>query len=251
MNISFDNTSLTTAPYIVNAIDIEGISNRQLFTYGLARQRGSQLLNTEYKAKSFKLSGYITADTAGDLDDAIDTFKELITRESKNLDISYGSGTRRYVCTLASIPELKREFYHITHIPFQIEFLAPTGTGTDTGETSETEAGINTLVNTDAIVVAGTVAPKMRTTFTFTAASALTKIEFLANGDKITVTTAIAAADIIIIDEASLKVTKNGVEIPYTGIFPAFTLGSNSHTTTLTGTSGTYTRKMDYTKTYL
>lgn len=250
MNITYDNVSLTTSPYIVEKIQHKGVTQRELFTYGLARQRGASILNAEYKAKSFKLNGFIVASSQADLDAKIDELAELLARRNKNLDIDHNGGTRRYVATVASVT-MPSEHYHISYIPFEVLFIVPSGVGTDSTETVQTTAGITNLINTNTLSVVGSATPKMRTQLTLTAENGCTKLEFLCNGDKLTIDATFASGDVIIIDEANLKVTINGIEQPYTGIFPQFGLGANVYSLQFTGTSVEYTSSFSYLKTYL
>lgn len=250
MDIKFDNVSLMADPFNVTEVTTDSTAARDLFMYNLARQRGSSLVGAEYKAKVFKLIGSITGATQADLDDHIDEFTELISRKSKNLDIDHGSGTRRYVATVSKV-EIPRQHHHITYIPFVVEFVAPSGIGIDIAETTATTAGIATLINTATLTALGSARPKMRLKLNITSATAITKLEFLCNGDKITLTNAIVAGDEIIIDENTLKVTLNGTEMAYTGIFPQFDIGANVYSIQFTGTSLVYTASLIYTKTYL
>ena len=50
-----------------------------------------------------------------------------------------------------------------------------------------------------------------------------------------TVTTPIVESDILIIDSETKTVTKNGVELDYTGVFPVFEPGTNSYYIDFTG----------------
>ena len=237
-----------TKPFSVQGAPYESVQNRQLYMYGLARQRGASIVNSEYNAKTFTVNGLIYGDTSSDLDDHIDEFNELISRPSRNLDIVHGAGWRRYVATASKITFGAR---NITIIPYTVEFTVPSGIGSDIGTTDTTVSGIAVLSDTKTLPVLGSVQPKMRTTIDITAAVGLTKLEFLCNGDKLTLTTTIAAGDEIIIDENTLKVTKNGSEMPYTGIFPYFGVGANVYSIQFTGTSVTYTSTLSYLKTYL
>lgn len=250
MNISFDNVSLMNDPFIVDEITNDDVPNRQVFLSSLARQRGGNLLNTEYNPKAFKMSGHIVGATASDLDDHKDEFRELLSRAEKNLDISYGAGTRRYIATATKIT-MPGKYYHLTYIPFEVEFIVPSGIGTDITETTATTTGVATLIAQDTLSILGSVRPKVKTTLNITAASGITGVSFLCNGDKITLTNAVVAGDAIVIDENALKITLNGVNQPYIGIFPQFGLGANVYSIEFTGTSISYSRELTYIKSYI
>lgn len=250
MQITFDSVSLVSSPYTIRRFTSDDVQNRQMFVYGLARQRGASLLNSELKEKTFKMEGTITGTSLANLEANVDTFKELVSRSNKNLDIEYAGGTRRFVATASKI-NIPRDFFNITFVPFEVEFLCSAGVGTDITTTSVAVTGITTLIRTTSVSVLGTISPPMKTTIDITAATAITKVELLVNGDKLTLTTSITAGMQIIFDEGVLKVTKDGAEVDYTGIFPKFDIGSNSYTLTFTGTSLTYNLTFTYTKNYL
>lgn len=250
MQITFDGTSLVSSPYTVRRFTSDDVQNRQMFLYGLARQRGATLLNSELKEKVFKMEGTITGTSISDLEGNVDEFKELITRTEKNLDIEYAGGTRRFVATASKI-NVPRDFFNVTFVPFEVEFLCSAGVGKDIVITSDAVTAISTLDRTTTTSVSGTLSPDMKTTIEVTAASGITQVELLANGDKITLTASIVAGDEIVIDGGTLKVTQNGTEKAYTGIFPQFGVGANVYQLTFTGTSITYDLTFDYVKTYL
>lgn len=248
--ILFDNASITSGSYRVSQIYDENSDSVQINMFDLARQRGSYLLNKEYKPKRISVEGTILGSNNSDLESNIDDLKELLSRQGKNLDITYSSGTRRFVATCTSF-KVDRNYFHLTYAPYKAEFIIPAGVGYDTSETESTTNGITDLARISDISILGTVIPKMRITITVTAATAITGFELLANGDKMEITNNLTAGDIVIIDERFLKVTLNGVEIVYTGIFPMFIIGANIYNLTFSGTSIEYDLTFSYTKTYL
>ena len=151
----------------------------------------------------------------------------------------------------ASKINVEREYYHVTYVPFMIEFVVPDGVGYDITETTSSTAGITNLSNTGTLSILGSAPPKVKLTLTVTAVSGITSIDFLANGNKITLTTTVVINDVIIFDANTMKVTQNGVEKAYTGIFPEFGVGANAYQITANGTSITYTQAFAYTKTYI
>lgn len=250
MNITFNNTSLMTDPYSVRSFTAEETNNKEVFLYELARQRGANLVTAQYRQKRFLMIGTIKGDNKADLEANIDTFKALMDLSSKNLDIDYGAGTRRFVATAVRC-EVKRDYFNMTFAPFEVEFVVPAGVGYNTARTEDTLAGITDLTQNESITIDGSVPPDdFQLTLTFTAENAITQIDFQANGNKITVLAAFTSTDVVVFDQENMKVTVNGVETAYTGIFPQFYVGSNDFLITLTGTSATYTRKTSYTKAY-
>ena len=60
-----------------------------------------------------------------------------------------------------------------------------------------------------------------------------------------------AEAAVLIVDAEQKIVTLNGSEIDYNGVFPVFSVGTNSYTIDVTGTSIDYDVTLKYRKTYL
>ena len=250
MQITFNSVSLMNDPYSVRSFTSEETNNKEVFLYELARQRGAHLLSAQYKQKRFTMSGTIKGDNKEDLEANIDTFKALMDLESKNLDIEYAGGTRRFVATAARC-EVSRDYFNMTFAPFEIEFIVPSGVGYDTARTEDTDTAITDLTQNESIDIGGSAPPDdFVLTITVTDVVSITSIDFQANGNKITLTTAVADNDVIVFDCENLKVTKNGSEVAYTGIFPQFYVGSNNFLIESHGTSIEYTRKTSYTKAY-
>lgn len=250
MQITFNNVSLMSDPYSVRSFTSEETNNKELFLYNLARSRGGNLVNAQYQTKRFTMLGTIKGDNKADLEANIDAFKALMDLQSKNLDIDYAGSTRRFVAT-ASRCEVKRDYFNMTFAPFEIEFVVPDGVGYDTARTEDTDTGITDLTLEETVTIGGSVPPNdFVLTLTFTAENAITQIDFQANGNKITLAASFNNGDVVVFDQENLKVTINGVEKAYTGIFPQFYVGSQSLHITLTGTSATYTRVTSYTKAY-
>ena len=97
----------------------------------------------------------------------------------------------------------------------------------------------------------GTTYPKPVITLTFSTASSVSKLEFLANGEKVSISHAIIAGDVVVIDTENMQVTINGAIVDYTGIFPTFGIGANVYDIEITSTSHNYSVKIDYYKLYI
>lgn len=250
MQITFNNVSLITDPYTVRSFTSEETNNKELFLYELARSRGANLVSSEYRQKRFSMIGTIKGTDKDDLEQNIDDFKALMDQSSKNLDIEYAGTTRRFVATVSKC-NVNRDYFNITFAQFEIEFTVPAGVGYDTARTENSLASITDLTQNESITVGGSAPPDdFKLTVTFTAENAITAMSFQANGNKITVTQAFSNGDVVVFDQENLKVTVNGTEVAYTGLFPQFYVGDNAFLIELTGTSATYTRVTSYTKAY-
>lgn len=250
MNITFNNISLMQDPYSVRTFTAEETNNKEIFLYELARQRGGHIINAEYRAKRFKMSGTIKGTDKDDLEENIDEFKALMDQISKNLDIEYAGTTRRFIATAESI-NVQRDYFNLTFAPFDIVFVVPDGVGYDTARTEDTLAAITDKTQNENITILGSAPPDdMVLTITVTDVVSITAISFQANGNRITLTTSVSDNDVIVFNQETLKVTKNGTEVAYTGIFPHFYVGVNAFLIEATGTSIEYTRKTSYTPSY-
>ncbi len=248
--VTFDNTSITSSIYKINRLQDENSNNIQTNIFNLARQRGEFLLNKEFKTKTIEINGTILGNDSNGLETNIDSLKELLMRQGKNLDIEYSNGTRRYVSTCTSF-EVDRDFYHLSYAPYKATFIVPSGVGFNISKTTSSVTDISSLNYVSNITLGGTTQPKMKILLKITADSSVTGFEMLVNGDKITISETIITDDVIIIDEENIKVTINGIEKDYIGIFPQWVVGFNVYQITFTATSLTYNLDFEYTKTYI
>lgn len=251
MQISFDSVSLTSDPYAMTKLKHESSSPRDTYLYQLARERGGIVVDSNYRSKNLVIGGRITGNDPADLEAKIDAFKELMSREKKNLDIDYAGGTRRYAGCYATNVDIDREYFHLNYVPFQVEFIAPSGVGEDTNATVDTTTGCTTAVKTGTEVVAGSAYPTPAIKITFASVTGVTTTSFSLNGDKITYSGAIAASDVLIFDTENKKVTKNGAEVDFVGMFPSFAVGNNNWQVDTNGTARNYAIEFSYKKKYL
>lgn len=249
--ISFDSTSLNTGNYTVRRILHDTSTPRDLYMYELTREGGAELVNTEWKPKKIIVEGTIRGTTIEDLEANIDTFKQLVSGKEKNLDVQYETGTRRYVAT-AQIVQIERDYYHLNYAPYTIEFMIPSGDGKDIATSTYATSSIvaNTLQDM-TFTIYGTKNPKYQIELFFNSSTSVTSVSVNINGDTITVDEAISAGQILIIDAINKKVTLDGTEKRYTGLFPRLQLGTNNYRILMSSVSHSYDVTVIYTKTYL
>jgi len=250
MQMSFDSVDLMASPYIVRYIKHDLWPDRNLTRENLAGERGTIVVDTEYGEKIFEVAGKITGTSQANLEANVDTFKELMSRKGKNLDIGYGDSTRRYVAYVEDL-KVDRDFYHLLHAPFSFKFIVPQGIGKNPTQVTDTNNNITDASYEDTITIEGTAEPKPTITITVDSETDLTKLEFTANGNKIGITAAFNAADVLVIDCENKKVTLNGTEVDYDGIFPNFVIGSNAYTVDTTASARQYDLVIQYYKSYL
>jgi phage-related protein len=250
MNITFDNVGLNNAPYSIKNIRHEQSSPREIYLQNLSRERGAVLVGYNYRPKEIVIVGRITGTDKVDLETKIDAFKEILSRDNKNLDIDYATGTRRYVAYADDVI-INRDYFHINYAPFEVKFIVPSGVGKDITATVDTINGTTTATKTGTLHVDGSAFPNPTIKLTLTAVTAVTALSFLCNGDKITLTQTLLVNDVIIIDTENKKVTVNGVEKDYTGMFASFVVGDNAWQIDLTRTVCTYNIEISYFKKFL
>lgn len=221
----------------------------------LADTDGSVIPDINYPSRTIRIGGTIHGSTQADLDDRIDTFKGYFRGKDLNLDIAYGSGTRRYIATKNAVAIDRQD--KALFATFSVEFICTNPFGLDTSATSL----INSLNYTGASLTStptiGGTAPYQLPVFTITI-DALT-----GDGDYIQIANdnntqemllyglGLEAGDVIVIDCVNRTVTLNDVEVDYIGTFLVLEPGSGS----ITYTDGFTTRTVDivanYVKRYL
>lgn len=236
--ITFDSVSLTDTNIVTKEVQFEDVSNRHINYQKITNRDGSKFVDDEYNIKTITLTGVIKDSTSALLDDRIDDVKELLSRQEKNLDIEYISGTRRFIASCTRF-DTARDHYHLTYVPFTITFAVsnpPFGKDLDT--TTGSWDGLNdasaTTITLDtgekSINFGGTRRPLPKLQFTINSCLGLRNIKFTNNdnGDWIAVTKVhYQDGDALIIDCDALTVKINGTEVDYTGVFPQFVVGWN------------------------
>jgi hypothetical protein len=234
-SIKFDNTEILNTTYIPRYVKHESAPERALEIMELAREDGAILISERYGTKTITLAGILTATTQALLEQAIDNFKLLFSGKEKNLDIDFAGGTRRYVATCQN-HIFDRDHFHLLFVPWSAEFIVMKGIGQDTTPTTAMSPGLITPLTTQADVPCtfyGSAKPKPTMTFTFfgTWSGLDTRgVEFknTDTGERIVFTNyaGFAHNDILIFNFDTKKVTLNGVEKTFYGMFPTLNLGA-------------------------
>jgi len=261
-DLSFNSNDLqtydptTNVGIITNLIDHTDGPELDFTLLGLADTNGSSIPAINSPSKAVALAGAIKGSSQADLDDRIDTFKGYFTGKDKNLDIAYGSGTRRYIAT-AGKPLIKRSQKSFI-ATFQVPIVTTNPYGLDTSATAlwATKNNFTAATFTETPTVGGN-APYQLPIFTITI-DALT-----GDGDYVMISNdnnsqemlvyglGLEAGDVIVIDCVERTVTVNDVLVDYFGTFLELEPGANS----ITYTDGFTTRTVDvaasYTKRWL
>lgn len=241
MSIQFDSTELQNATYIPQYMKHETVAERLLTSLPLTRQDGEILIADKRGRKIIQLKGTLIAANQSALDTAIDTFNELMSRQEKNLDITWEGGTRRYVATCIN-HSYDRDHYNTNAVPWVAEFVVLSGEGKATSTTTPLSAhslSISSTPATDSFSMLGSKPAKPLITLNTDGVGSTVKgIEYknTDTGEKIQITrntTWSGSGKNIIIDCANRKVTDNLNASVYSegifyGAFPAFRIGTNN-----------------------
>lgn len=234
--IKFDNVDiLSTTTYITRFVKHESATPRELITLDLARDDGAILINDRRGVKKITIQGILIASSESALDTAIDTFKEVLSRQQKYLDISFEGSTRRYIATCTA-HEFDRDFFHLLFVPYTAEFTVLSGVGTEYNETTlidNVDLTYSSGYCPFTATFAGTAkpAPVFKITFSSNDANATgVMLENVTTGEKLIYTqlAGIAQNDYFEVDYVNKQVRYNGVVKNYIGTFPSLIVGSNS-----------------------
>lgn len=218
--------------------------------YIIASANDSDVPNEEYPSRRIVLGGTIHGSSQADLDSRIDTFKGYFAVRKKNLDITYGGSSRRYVVLKANavgIDRMDKALFATFSVelvckPFGID-ITPTSIMSQTNFTSATHTVTPTI---------GGTAPYQLPVFTITIDALTGAGDYLqvsndTNNQQILLYgLSLTAGDVIIIDSVNRVVTVNGDEVDYTGTFIELQPGTSS----VTYTDGFTTRQVDITAEY-
>lgn len=251
--VSYDGYDLQNANVATKRAQHFSGGTKRLDIEDKGNEHRQSLLNAWYKRKTIVVEGYLSSTSESALHLEVDDLKEALDQENANLDIAYAGSTRRYKATVASV-EIPEDFYNLSWVPYQIEFICVDPFGYATSTTTRAIDTIATAALAATVTFAGNFSPDPSITITLEDVDALTEIKLKNDdiGDEITITTAFADDDVIIINNETKKVTREGTEIDYGGYVPDWNDGSNNFTLSFTGgTETTADLSFVYTPKYL
>lgn len=226
---------------IIETLKFNSGHRRDIDQFSIPRADGVRVANLYEREKIITAIGIVKAATVNDLETYIDTIKKNLRGQSKQLVTVWGGQTRLYErATLMNGDSIfDREYYHINMMPFRLEFLCE-DLSTDWAYeiwTMEITSAVDTLITSGD----GTSEGKPVIVCVFSAASGVTSLTCAIdeNAQSIGYSGAIAAGDVFIFDAELQTVTKNGVDVDFTGYFPEMTLGTNTFRFTTNGSSRT------------
>lgn len=236
--VSFDSNSIQTynrstrVGIITNSIEHTGLPDKDAAIFALANTNASVQPYVGYPSRKITIGGSIKGSTQADLDDRIDAFKAYFNGKNKNLDISYSSGTRRYIATVNGMSVVRQQ--QALYATFTIEFVCTQPFGRNTSATTALNQAARTAASyVDAYTFLGSAPyqlPVITITYaTVTGGAAYVSFGNSTTGQGITITDQTwVNGDILEIDVQNKTVKKNGVEIDFLGAFPEFEPGNRS-----------------------
>lgn len=257
-DLSFNSNDLQTydpatdVGIITNVIDHTDGPELVMSLYGLADADGSSIPAISSPSKPIALAGAIKGSSQADLDNRIDTFKGYFIGKDNNLDIAYGSGTRRYIAT-AGRPLIQRsQNSYIARFQVPIVCTNPYGLDTSASNLWTAKNNFTSATFTETPTVGGN-APYQLPVFTITIDALTGAGDYVMisndnnNQEILLYGLGLEAGDVIVIDCVERTVTVNGNEVNYYGTFLELEPGANS----ITYTDGFTTRTVDVSATYV
>lgn len=253
-DVQYDGQSIQTDNIILNQIDHESLDYKELNSQRLGNTPGGKLVDIEYRPRVIRISGTIIGTSKSDLETRLDNLKLLCNRQEKNLDIQYLTDYRRYKVTQALFA-VTRQFFHINHVDFEIEFLCsrfPFGIPRDTSTVEFLAKTVGTFEGTTGVLKGTYEHPMPKIKMTINSATNLTKIYFenQTTGGSITIERDFSAGEELIIDPTEQTVRVDGVAVDFSGVFSEFNL-SNDFKVIFTSTSHDVDVKLIYYPMYL
>ena len=254
-DLVFNGMSLQNANIVTTALKDSSTPSREIVTFKIPRNDGRGYIADYFRDRRIKVTGYITTASVAAMETLIDQMKRRLTKREGVFSRNINGQVRTIKATLDNPDQMfaKREGYHITFCPFELEFMSLEPMWHDAEYISNSNFGVTNLNFSESIENLGTYKVPAVVVILVEADSAVTALEFKnnTNGDDIKVTTPLVTGDILVIDGENKQVTKNGVVIDYDGIFPDIEYGTNSYSLITTAASIQYTVTMKIKQAYL
>jgi hypothetical protein len=244
---------------VTETIESDSAPTRETPSFNTPRYDGGSFLGDYFRQRRVRARGIISAATSALLEVALDEFKQAMTAREGNLDRKQpGTGdVRRIRATLVNTENIfaRREGFHITFCPFDLEFLSLEPMWHDIDYTSLTFESVDLAPGYGiAAENVGTYKTQPVIVLIVESATAATGLAFsnTTTDEEISASgLTIAAGDIIVIDSEAKSFTLNGVEVDYDGAFPELASGDNVLSLTATATALVTTATLKYKNAYL
>ncbi len=237
--ITFNNYGLQNTSILTRFVKLSApILDLQKRAY--PRAQGAYAETAYWRETHLVLRGTIKGSSRTDMESRMDTLRKNLAVFGGILKIPWAGVSRYYECYAIGMDRIfqERDHYHMTMCPYEVELIALQPFGRSAGRTvTDVPTPITVSPTTMEFVNDGTAESDSLGYITVVTAGTLTQIvwENTTNGDKVTIASSFSNGDQIVIDGENRRVTKNGVEIDYTGVLPKIVAGSNAFKITLTG----------------
>lgn len=253
-DIVFNGYSLQSSTITVTELINDNYPSRALDIEDIPRDHGQVQLSQYWRQKTISMSGYLRTTTASEMAELIKVFKYNCAQPLANLDIKVDGTIYRYIATCTNADVMgNRKGYHITLVPFKLDFVCVTPFSRLTDYTVFDWLDKTSLSLSEQVDNAGTAPATPVIVLNFSAASAVSGVSFenVTTGKKISISATINAGDYLRIDGENKTVELNGTTIDYSGTFPDLKVGGNSVQTVITGTSATYSETVKFYTSFL
>lgn len=206
-------------------------------------------LNYYFRQKVITLVGVLKASNREELENSIDDMKRALWRPSMNLDIKVNGVIRRAKASCVNIDRLfNREFYHLTFIPFTIEFRIVSEFSKELQRNNQNFTNLTANL-TEEVTNAWTVRTNPILSILLNSTTA-TDITFSIWDNTLTVSDTFSASDVINIDCEAKTVSINSIDVDFSWTFPILEVWTNSYTVSINGTND-YNTNISYFNNYL
>lgn len=231
-DLTFDSVSLQDSNIVTAVLEDGDLAEVTIVQFPLALSDGVRILGLEFGAKQVRVSGYIIGSSVSNVETLWDTFtRNLVKTSNKNLDIEYASSTRRYKAMIATLSQERpvRSYW----LKWQLTFLASRGYGEATSATTVSVTNQTASPTDQSITFTGSKSafPKITITLDSFTGAATREMTLKNNSTGLGITVSRsgwANADVVVIDPNpdDPKVTVNGTQVDFSGVFPEFAPGT-------------------------
>lgn len=230
--VSFDGVQLTTISGLQVLSTNPYLPPKRVLTIGdIARRDKSSVSSAFYKEKRINVKVGISRATRPLLETSLDALWTILQGKEKDLILPQSGSTRKYITTYEdAVVGISGGSY----IQMDLIFRCSDNFGYDIAKTLLLQATSTSQNGTAQITVGGSAPTQLPIfTLTYTAAtgasvdSSTIRIANDRAGQVLAITSTVVAGDLFVIDVPNQSVTKNGVEIAFSGAFPEYAPGIN------------------------
>lgn len=224
-DIQFDSYSLQDSTVITEVIDgDDSMPKKAIGLYELPVLHGAKKTFEKYEARHITMRGVVKSTTASGLVGKMEELKEVVSRQDKQLTITYPSYTRIYtgVSSEAGI-SFDRPAYAVNIADFSLTFVAPEPWSVQTTTSVSGVYGITSSITNLAVGISGMLDPEPYIFFNTTTSGSRFSLTNTTTGDTIDITTTFSGSGrSLLIDCYSRQVTIDGLPTTFKGVFPRF-----------------------------